>query len=120
MTLCLMCKNGEGLKLIDADWEVIKNNLQSKPDSMWEIGDWAMSPNRLTSLIGKQVILTKSKTTPSYIGGRITGFKFIGNRIRILFKEQATLKGFNKHVGVWVGSNPVFYLEDHLLEREVQ
>jgi len=75
-------------------------------------GDWVISPKRISTLVGQDVILTESSTSPAYLGGEITGYNRLSNGKYVLFfSEDTSYRGFNGHIPAWTPStNPVRYL----------
>ena len=77
-------------------------------------GNWVISPKKIESLIGSDLILTESSTKPAYMGGEITGYNRLSNgKYMLFFREDSAYAGYAAHVPGWSGNpgtNPVRYL----------
>jgi len=85
--LALMCKTHN-----------YKSNSQN---NVYSVGNWVIAEKRKKDLLGEQVILTESQTTPAYMGGTIVGFVPTqnGNKCEVVFQVDDTLTGNTDAVG---------------------
>lgn len=113
IALALLCRDAKKLtRLKTADWSVIDGRLQQKSPSTWVTGMWVMNYDKALDLLGENVVLVESKSSPSYIGGTITGFNVVSdNRVEITFEENPDLAGRTEHTHLWRSQNPVCYLK---------
>ena len=68
---------------------------KDKTSQNWESGNWKISKETANKLIGGNIYLHKLQESPSYFGGKITGYKEIldGQRKgRIVFQFTATIE----------------------------
>ena len=75
-------------------------------------GNWVISPKKIETLVGKDVILTESSSKPAYKGGKITGYNRLENgKYALFFKEDDAYSGYAGHLSEWSpATNPVRYL----------
>ena len=113
--LALLCRNAKNLVSKHTSWTLqssdLGDSLSPKDYQVFTTSKWVISEEKLTALINKEaeLILTESKTTPAYIGGRILSYtKLDCGRVEIDFRENPNLKGILP--SDWKGSNPVHYI----------
>lgn len=116
IALALLCRNAKKLtRLKTPEWKVVDGTLQQATPSTWKTGLWAMNYDKAMGLLGENIVLVESKSSPSYIGGTITGFKVVSdNRVEITFEEKHEMCNRTEHTHLWRGSNPVCYLKSSL------
>jgi len=111
--LALLCKKGEGLKLVKKQaWTIKPDTLSLSPDDhqLWETGSWIISTTKAKDLIGSDVVIAQSTNDPAYIGGEIVSLSDNQGRISLTFRENPKYRGYTNHIDGWKSSNPVHYL----------
>jgi len=89
-SIALMCKTNNN-----------KQNPESSRPGEYRVGDWVISETKRKELLGGNVVLTESQTTPAYLGGTIVGFNPTqnGNKCEVIFQEDRTLIGNTDAIG---------------------
>ncbi len=63
-------------------------------------GNWKIGEDKRKELIGSNVVLTESQTSPAYLGGKIIGVNPTwGGRVEIIFKEDKSFVGNSDAIG---------------------
>ena len=97
--LALMCKS---------------HNYKVDPYSNeYRVGKWVISEKRREELVGSNVVLTESQSSPAYIGGHIVGFVPTDDgKCEVIFKEDQALVGNKDAVGHrgWAHGRSVCYV----------
>jgi len=63
-------------------------------------GNWKIGESKREELIGTNVVLTETQTSPAYLGGKIVGVNPTwGGRVELVFKEDKALVGNTEAVG---------------------
>jgi hypothetical protein len=88
--IALMCKTNNN-----------KQNPQSSNKGEYRVGNWVISETKRKELLGSNVVLTESQTTPAYLGGTIVGFNPTqnGKKCEVIFREDKTLIGNTDAIG---------------------
>jgi len=66
----------------------------------YRVGNWIIGKDRRDGLIGGTVVLTETRTSPAYMGGKILWLSPTSDgKCEILFKEDKSLVGNDDAVG---------------------
>ena len=80
----------------------------------YRTGQWVISPKKRRELLGEDVVLTMSRKTPAYMGGKIIGFSPLENgKVEVIFKEDPSLVGSTDAVNQsgWGSGRGVCYIK---------
>lgn len=72
----------------------------------WESGDWVVSDEKATALVGGDIYLHEAQAEPAYFGGTILSFRRLAEgdaagRVVFRFRASPTHKG-NRSPGGWM------------------
>ena len=80
----------------------------------YRTGQWVISSKKRRELLGEDVVLTMSRKTPAYMGGKIIGFSPLQNgKVEVIFKEDPSLVGNTDAVNQsgWGSGRGVCYIK---------